>query len=271
MDNLDDIAAIMGVLLVLLIFGSIAFALLYGIFHITSNTLTILPFVKKREKFTLHEFYTHHFHYYNLLTPTEQKRFLVRILIISKRFQLKIAPEIENNSNKVEFMLYAAFTQITFGYDDYAITSFKGIVINPKTFHSKLLNKKVKGLTVNTGYIFYSWEDFTKGYRNNTDKINLALHELAHAIYIDRFHNQYVFEWMVWKLRAKATLEELETSKSSYFRAYGKTNLAEFWAVTVECFFEDPINFKKEYPILYQATATILNQDMVTRIKKVKQ
>jgi Mlc titration factor MtfA (ptsG expression regulator) len=124
----------------------------------------------------------------------------------------------------------------------------------------------VKGLTVSTGYIYFSWHDFLNGYKNDSDKINLALHELAHALYIDRFHGNYSYEWEVWKMRAEGILEEEQNNtEKKFFRSYGKSNLNEFWAVTVEVFFEDPINFKKEYPGLYAAIANVLDQDMALR------
>lgn len=49
--------------------------------------------------------------------------------------------------------------------------------------------------------------------------------------------------------------------KPSYLRNYAYTNMREFWAVTVEAFFENPNEFKKEMPALYKRVADVLNQD----------
>ena len=42
---------------------------------------------------------------------------------------------------------------------------------------------------------------------------------------------------------------------------YAATNYHEFWAVAVEIFFESPGQFRHELPDLYEAMATVLNQD----------
>ncbi len=222
--------------------------------------------INKEKQNALHQFYTQNFPYYKLLDSNEKRKFLVRIINIRKRNALKISPKIKNTNGEVELLICGAFAQITFGYYDYEITTFTKVIVNPKTFYSKLVNHEVKGLTVGNGYIFYSWADFLKGYKLENDKINLALHELAHALYIDRFHNTANLEWTIWEFKAKTVLEiERNGTKTGLFRPYAQSNLHEFWAVSIECFFEDPINFKKQYPHLYQATASILRQDMAVR------
>lgn len=223
-------------------------------------------FFSKKEEQTLNHFFITSFSYYKLLNAKEKRKFLLRVSNIRNRNQLKISPEIKNTNHEVELLICAAFTQITFGYTDYEMESFTKIVVNPNTFYSRLANHEVKGLTTGSGYIFYSWEDFLKGYSHDSDKVNLALHELAHALYIDRFHNRDNSDWEQWKIKATAVLEMIENNTELiFFRKYGKRNINEFWAVSVECFFEDPINFKKQHQYLYHATATILKQDMAER------
>lgn len=252
-------------------------ALIYLTFHfflIDAPKIRLAQFFtfhSTEEKEKLHQFYIEKFPYYKLLETKEKKKFLVRVINIRELNQLKISPELSHSKNEVELLICAAFTQITFGYFDYEISSFSKIVVNPSTFYSKLANNQVKGLTIGTGYIFYSWEDFLSGYEDEKDKINLALHELAHALYIDRFHNTENEYWQFWTSQAKKTLNNMEINEPSIFRSYGKTNINEFWAVTVECFFEDPINLKKQYPNLYHATSLILKQDMEKRIASSNQ
>ena len=56
--------------------------------------------------------------------------------------------------------------------------------------------------------------------------------------------------------------------EKSYFRAYASTNIHEFFAVAVEYFFEDPINFREQRGVLYQATCKVLMQDMAMRVSQ---
>jgi Mlc titration factor MtfA (ptsG expression regulator) len=44
---------------------------------------------------------------------------------------------------------------------------------------------------------------------------------------------------------------------------YAGTNYHEFWAVSVEVFFENPIRMRHELPDLYQAMARLLRQDPI--------
>jgi Mlc titration factor MtfA (ptsG expression regulator) len=44
----------------------------------------------------------------------------------------------------------------------------------------------------------------------------------------------------------------------------------EFWAVSVEAFFENPAGLRKNMPDLYEALSNVLNQDPVTKNKLLK-
>jgi Mlc titration factor MtfA (ptsG expression regulator) len=243
--------------------------LLFRFFPFLSDNIPFLqPFsrLSKEEQEALHEFYMQNFAYYKLLSEKEKRKFLVRITNIRNQNHLQISSEIKNQNSDVVLLISGAFAQITFGYNDYEITEFTKIIVNPGIFHSKLANHDVKGLTLGNGYIFYSWDDFIKGYKDGNDRVNLGLHELAHAIYIDRFRDTEDSDWGLWEFKAQTVLEaECHHQGTGFFRTYGQTNLHEFWAVSVECFFEDPITFKQQYTDLYQITTVILNQDMAER------
>jgi Mlc titration factor MtfA (ptsG expression regulator) len=44
----------------------------------------------------------------------------------------------------------------------------------------------------------------------------------------------------------------------------------EFWAVSVEAFFENPGGLRKNMPDLYEALSRVLNQDPSTKAKLLK-
>jgi Mlc titration factor MtfA (ptsG expression regulator) len=222
-------------------------------------------FMSKEKLEKLRLFYSTNFSYYNLLNQKEKRKFLVRTINIREQNQLNISTKVKNADSEVELLICAAMAQITFGYSDYELEKFNKIVIHPNTFFSRYINHQVKGLTVGSGFIHYSWEDFVSGYKNENDKINLALHELAHALYLERFIESEEFDWRLWKTKAVSVMESERNNKHSLFRQYGTTNINEFWAVTVECFFEDPIVFKEQHTELYNATAFVLKQDMALR------
>jgi Mlc titration factor MtfA (ptsG expression regulator) len=222
-------------------------------------------------KKNFHEFYRDNFEFYNLLNHSEKVNFQARVEILLDQKEFKVSESIEHELNDIKLFVIGAFVQITFGYRYFEMPKFSSIIVNEEYFYSKLVGAEVKGLTVGRGHIFYSWQDILKGFENESDKINLALHELAHAFYIQNFHGKIVREWEEWKWVAERELGYLRNySEDNFFRPYAKTNLHEFWAVCVECFFEAPVEFKKRYDRLYSSTAKVLKQDMVKRKVKVQ-
>ncbi len=240
---------------------------LIGFYYFVLDKYLVNGFTLDKSEVNNHiNFYNKTFHFFNLLNEKEKRKFVKRVIRIRKRKHFKISPEINTNHKEVELLVCAAFAQITFGFKNYHLNSFKGIIIHPGTFYSRLAENHVKGLTVGAGFIYFSWEDFIKGYIHDDDKINLAIHEMAHALYIDRFHSTVNLEWNTWERIAIVVFKEIkEELNHNYFRKYALHNINEFWAVCVEYFFEDPVNFELEYVELYVATANLLNQDMSSR------
>jgi Mlc titration factor MtfA (ptsG expression regulator) len=218
----------------------------------------------KKEYHNLHEYYSKRFSYFNQLSAQNKRKFIHRTFIIRKKNKIKVENEILHVYKDVELLVAAAYVQITFGFSKYEIERFSKIIIYPDSFYSKLAGSNVNGLTVGNGFIYFSWNHFIRGYQNNTDKVNLALHELAHALYIDRFHFRSDYNWFEWEEQAAPVFRQIKNNDEiTFFRNYAKTNMAEFWAVCVECFFEDPENFNIQFPDLYLATSLVLKQDLL--------
>jgi Mlc titration factor MtfA (ptsG expression regulator) len=228
-----------------------------------THYMALVLYSKSKRDF-LHNYYTQKFTFYNQLSAKKQLKFIYRVMVIRKTNRIKVDKEILHVNHDIELMLSAAFAQITFGFTNFELRGFSKIIIYPDSFYSKLAGNHVNGLTVGNGYIYLSWNHFLKGYQNTEDKVNLALHELAHALYIDKFHYEGSMRWYEWEDQAIKVYKQInEHSEITFFRSYAKTNMAEFWAVSIECFFEDPTNFKKQFPELYEATAKLLKQDLL--------
>ena len=52
---------------------------------------------------------------------------------------------------------------------------------------------------------------------------------------------------------------------------YAATNYNEFWAVSVETFFEKPFQMKQEMPVLYRGLCQLLRQDPLLPGKLMEQ
>lgn len=116
------------------------------------------------------------------------------------------------------------------------------------------------------GFICFSWKAFVEGYANPHDKVNLGLHEFAHALrfngvkgnHCDHFFENYFARWLAC---AYSEFKKLQGNPAdSIFRKYGGVNINEFFSVAIETFFESPMEFKAALPALYKQTSILLNQ-----------
>jgi Mlc titration factor MtfA (ptsG expression regulator) len=166
---------------------------------------------------------------------------------------------------EMALVISAAAIKITFGLRDYRLSNFHTIIIYPGEFFSKASRQQVKGETNASGVIVFSWNDLQFGNSLPNDSINLGYHEFAHALFLnhlfspfdDEFKDQYR-EWLVY-LKRFSILARVKNK--GIFREYASSNEAEFFAVAIENFFENPEHFKKELPAAYVLMVKILNQD----------
>jgi Mlc titration factor MtfA (ptsG expression regulator) len=218
--------------------------------------------------FELDELMLKHFAFYHVLSDTDRIQFRrkLNVLLKSKWFKGRDNFEV---TKEMMLLLAATMTQISLGLPAFTFPKFDRIVLFPKHFYSEIIQHDIKGLTIyKTGVVLISWPDYQMGYSEPTDKLNLGLHEMAHALFLDYFHsNKMSGLYSNWFAVAKPVLDSMKINGGSKFlRDYAKSNIHEFWAVCVEHFFEAPIQFKEQLPALYSAMCSVLNQDMAQRI-----
>jgi Mlc titration factor MtfA (ptsG expression regulator) len=208
------------------------------------------------------------FSYFLMLNEKEQKLFVSRLHYI--RQEKSFVGRGLEITEEMEIMVSAALSQLTFGLVQFDLENLDEIHLTPESFYSRLAGADVKGLTFESGRMILSWADFKQGYLINDDKINLGLHELAHALWLYHAPTASIEEHFdQWHMDALSELRKKRNGETTgyFLRDYAFTNIEEFWACSVECFFEAPIEFKKSVPNLYQKTSAILNQDMATRFE----
>jgi Mlc titration factor MtfA (ptsG expression regulator) len=66
---------------------------------------------------------------------------------------------------------------------------------------------------------------------------------------------------------ARPIYERMQAGEATILDPYAATNYQEFWAVSIETFFEKAHTFKKQLPELYKALCILLNQDPLTARK----
>ena len=206
-----------------------------------------------------------HYPFYNRQDDSNRQVFLHRLknFIAEKKFFIHCG----SGFKEMPILVSAAAIQLTFGLKKYLLTHFENIHIYPEEFmrvtHSiDFLEGNVSGHNINI-----SWKHFLDGINDPNDGANVGLHEMAHALYyqtfvagenVDRsFHDLYKH----FIQDGNKTFQQEQHKPGSLYSEYAIRNFQEFWAESVELFFEKPEEMNLHYPSLYQTICFLLNQD----------
>lgn len=203
--------------------------------------------------------------YYNRLGYHNKLKFFQRLKrFISKK---KFVIHDESGFKEMPILVSAAAIQLSFGWEKYLLPHFSQIHIFPEEFIGyhpslRLLEGNVSGNRINL-----SWKHFLNGYQLPDNGQNTGLHEFAHAYHYQYFETgqhaekDFVSSFSLFDdCGNKAFASEKHTGNNLY-SDYALTNFHEFWAESVEIFFERPAAMKEKYEDMYQAMCEILNQD----------
>jgi len=209
---------------------------------------------------------SNNFNFYNKLNKKQRKYFEHRVasFIEDKHF---IGRDGVIINDEIRTLISATAVMLTFGFRDFYIGLIDKIFVYPKAFYSLTNDDYHKGeFNPKLKTLVLSWEDFEQGYNIGDDNLNLGIHEFAHAIHLNSIKERDVSSTLF-----KDSFKELTTLLSNnkhlrdqlvgsrYFREYAYTNQFEFLAVLIEYFFETPIEFKNQFPKIYNKVKQMLN------------
>lgn len=209
------------------------------------------------------------FYYRNLNTEKKQK-FLFRLKqFISKKYFII---HDEGGFKEMPVLICAAAIQISLGLEEYILPHFSHIHIFPEEFIGISPTFRFLQGNVSGHCIHLSWKHFLHDIKNISDGENVGLHEMAHAYYYQNFETgEAVSKEFVSKFEGfnhygdKILKKELEPGNELY-SDYGLRNMYEFWAESIELFFEKPAALKYKYPELYDIIKNILKQDTLEKL-----
>jgi Mlc titration factor MtfA (ptsG expression regulator) len=208
--------------------------------------------------------------YFNELPDAGRKRFVERTIHFKS---IKSFTYIGMEERKeVPILISAAAIQITYGLDKYDLPFFKNIYVTPDAYLKNGETELFVGHVSPEG-IYISWKFFLQGYADSTDNVNVAIHEMAHALEHESFMDEagvdkdFKTDFAKFSAITGPAFATAIVERKSYLRNYAFTNLQEFWAVSVEAFFENPAALKQSMPDLYGTLCDILNQDPLTADK----
>ena len=202
--------------------------------------------------------------YFNQLNESNKQKFLNRVYNFRKikSFHFHGMDAVD----EVEILVSAAAVQVSLGLKNYLLPFFKNIHILADAYQAIDSKETYIGHVAPTG-IYISWKYFVRGFADYSDGVNVALHEMAHALHHENFIRETGVDWDFRKDFEKlpAVFGPMVTQailqKKSYLRGYAFTNFQEFWAVCVEYFFENSQGLKDNLPQLYAILCDTLNQD----------
>lgn len=167
----------------------------------------------------------------------------------------------------IPVLISGAAVQLTFGLRNYLMDDFDVIHVMRKEYVLNIDKETYYGHVSKNG-IHTSWNRFLEGYSDYTDSVNVGLHEMAHALQVDAYfgmedHHDRTFKERLQEFseEGKPVFRAMHKGMSHLLDDYAMTNFDEFWAVSVETFFENPQEFKEKLPALYEEMRQLLSQD----------
>jgi MtfA peptidase len=209
------------------------------------------------------------FPYYVGLNENNRKEFLERLYYFaeSKKFVPRQHLAI---TDEMRVLISACAIQLTFGLDNYYIDYFENVLVYPDIYQSPHSDYTHHGEVNLAGFICFSWKSLKKGIGKN-DNFNVGLHEWSHALRFngfrgndgDTFFERYFLKWLS---ACNQLYNDIRTGRDKLFNKYGGSNIGEFFPVLMEHFFENPVVFKENYPLEYEYTCVLLNQDPLNQM-----
>ena len=208
---------------------------------------------------------TRRFPYYNRQNDADKEKFVKRL----KRFMALKTFIIHDVSGfkEMPLLICATAIQISFGLDKYLLPNFDTFNIYPREFIGtypsiRVLIGNVSGNTINL-----SWKHFLDGFQYAADGQNVGIHELAHALYYQTFiveknvDKEFRNTFIDFNSYGNKVYDIEKQAGPGLYSEYAIKDFQEFWAESVEIFFERPQQMKTRYPELYAAMSDLLNQD----------
>lgn len=266
-----DLIPILIVLIIALSFISLIMYVFFGVIERVYGNIFgkpiyihLYPFPKKLTPEQL-KILAQEFIFYQRLSDKKKSYFEHRVAHFINKHEF-IGREDFVVTNQVKVLISATSCMLTFGMRNYFYKALTRIIVYPKAYYSKTSGEYHKGeFNPMMRVIAFSWEDFYSGYNITNDNLNLGIHEFGHALHFQGLKKEDISAALFTEMYQEITKEVTHKAnrdkliQSDYFRVYAYTNQFEFLAVILEHYFETPLEFKQEFPQLYNKVSLMLN------------
>jgi Mlc titration factor MtfA (ptsG expression regulator) len=175
-------------------------------------------------------------------------------------------------NDEVKLTISATAALLTLGLaEPFYFDQVRTIIVYPGPIKNRTLARGLlqsdeesfySGLAWQGGPLVFSWASSLKGSQRSGDGANVIIHEFIH--HIDGMDgemggtpiiesDELRDEWLsVFKSRYEELIDNLNSNQRPRIDEYAATNMAEFFAVAGESFFDSPGRLKHELPDVYE-------------------
>jgi MtfA peptidase len=201
--------------------------------------------------------------YFKPLSPKGKAKYIYRTIELTNSFDF-IGKGGQKINTEIKVLIASVIAQTTFGWKIFDLDKFYEIHIYPDIFRLSPRLPKMQGASHPDGILVFSWKHILFGFADDSDGINVALHEIAHALKINYLDASSILpnkKYSDWNEHATRVKLDMQIQEETFFRKRAKTNMHEFFAICLENFFERPNEFLNHHPKLFAATCLLLNQN----------
>jgi Mlc titration factor MtfA (ptsG expression regulator) len=227
--------------------------------------------------------------YYQYLPAKLQQKLkgFTQIFINEKQFEGCAGLEL---TDEIKVSIAAQASILLLGIDDlsYIYEDLRSVLVYPKKYVAKVKQRnngffveegfeQRHGEAWSHGYVILAWDEVQKGASDIQDGQNLVFHEFAHQLdyeygATDQIeHGTQDSHFLSWGHivgnEYQKFLTSIQENQQTLIDRYGATNVAEFFAVITELFFERPVDLKNKHPKLYDQLKEFYQQDPAGYLK----
>lgn len=189
-------------------------------------------------------------------------------------------------TDEVKVTIAAQACLLVLGRHDSVFDHVLSILVYPDSYVARTVETTRAGVVVERGHarmgeawlrgpVILSWSDVLAGGRRESPGRNLVFHEFAHQLDMmnDRILDgtppldtpEQIQRWVgVLQPAYHQLVEECRGGRHGVIDCYGTSNVAEFFAVVTEVFFECPLSLSNDHPAVYEVLRDYFRLDPVT-------
>ena len=224
----------------------------------------------------------------DLLTEDERER-------LRRKTQIFVAEKYWEGCNgltitdEIRVTIAAQACLLVLGFEEEIFNRLLTVLVYPEDYFADEISHQPGGVVVegkswrlgeawHGGPVILSWPRVLEGGHDPHDGENVVLHEFAHVLDMQD-HGvdgtpplESPEQYRTWKQVMTAEYQRLvrhaDRGRHTLLDQYGTKNEAEFFAVSTEAFFEQPVELQMRHPELYGVLCSFYRQDPAARLSQ---